>query len=234
MNYGYANDFEDGNKVYYNDIKKYKPLSKSEEKKLFKRYKFENDLSARDKLVTSNLKFVVDIAKLYKGRGLPFADLVSEGNLGLMKAIDKFEYEKDFKLISYGVWWIKAYIQDAINKKKMISSDDLPSDTDKPIDEDGDDKSNEMITDIKFIEEENESNNENVVIIDELLGILNKRETDIIKSYFGIGGDALTLDEIGLKYRLTKERVRQIKESAMRKLRSNILLLEQEELLKAR
>lgn len=231
MNNAYVNDFEQNNKTYYNELKKYKPLTKIEERKLCKRFKTKNDIIARDKLITSNLKFVVDVAKNYKGHGLAFADLVAEGNMGLLKALDKFDYKKDVKFISYGVWWIKQYIREAINKKKMLPSDELPTDFDKPINDDEIDIKDECINNT-FIDNSKKSYDEDEVqIVNDLLQVLNPRECEIIKSYFGLNSDEMTLEEIGQKYKLTKERVRQIKEKALTKLRSNMLLIEDKYLL---
>lgn len=226
MNNVYINDFDQNNKTYYNELKKYKPLTKVEEKKLCKRFKTKNDLGARDQLLTSNLKFVVDVAKNYKGRGLAFADLVAEGNMGLLKALDKFDYKKDVKFISYGVWWIKQYIRDAINKSKLMPCDELPNDFENPINDDEIDSKDEYVNST-FIDNSKKSYDEDEIqIVNDLLTVLNPRECEIIKSYFGIDNEEMTLEEIGQKYKLTKERVRQIKEKALTKLRSNMLLIE--------
>lgn len=221
----YANDFEKSNKIYYDDLKDYKPLSKIEERRLCKRFKLNNDLNARDQLIKSNLKFVVDIAKKYKGYGLPFGDIVAEGNLGLIKALDKFDYEKNVKIISFGVWWIRQYIKDAINKKRMMASDELPNEINSSLNEDSfndnSDIENDFQLDDAFLDKEkNYLENEKTKIIGNLLSKLNERECEIIKSYFGFNSEPLTLEEIGKKYSLTKERVRQIKSVAMKKLRS--------------
>lgn len=223
----YVNDFDKSNKIYYKELKKYKPLDKQTEKKLFLKFKNNNDLSARNELITSNLKFVVDIAKQYKGYGLSFGDLVSEGNMGLLKAIDKFDEKKDTKIISYGVWWIRQYIKDAINRKKNLPIDELPEDNEKQvIDDDLNYSDDENIKKSFVNDEETYENNGDVDAINKLLSFLTDRERIIISYYFGLDGkEEKTLEEIGIKCNLTKERVRQIKEVALKKLRSNVLLI---------
>ena len=104
------NDFERSSLTYFNEISEFKPLSREEEFSLWERYRKNNDIGARDKLIKSNLKFVASVAKNYQGLGLSYADLIAEGNCGLLKAIDKFDYEKGFKTISYSVWWIRQSI----------------------------------------------------------------------------------------------------------------------------
>ena len=101
-----VNDFEQSSQIYFNEISGFKSLSKEEEYSLWEQYRKNNDLSARDKLIKSNLKFVVSVARSYQGLGLSYSDLIAEGNYGLMKAIDKFDYEKGYKTISYSVWRI--------------------------------------------------------------------------------------------------------------------------------
>ena len=100
--------------VYFRDLKKCKPMTKDEELRTFEKLR-KGDRKAFDKIVTSNLKFVVSIAKRYRKYGVNFADLISEGNLGLIKAVGNFDENKGTRFISYAVWWIKAYIQEYIN-----------------------------------------------------------------------------------------------------------------------
>lgn len=226
----YANDFELSNRLYYKDLKDFKGLTKKDEYSLIESYRNNNDIIARNKLVTSNLKFVVDIAKKYKGRGLPFGDLVSEGNMGLMHAIEKFDEKRNNKIISYSVWWIRQYIKDAISKNNLLPPSDLPTDnsSDAIMEDDLACDENNTYNSLPFIDNNNHiENNEHIEIINNLLTCLNKREQEIIISYFGLkNSKELTLEEIGKKYNLTKERVRQIKEVAMKKMRSNMLLME--------
>ena len=116
---------------YFNDVAGYKPLSKEEELDLWRKYKYDGDLNARNKLISSNLKCVASIAKQYQGRGLSYADLIAEGNIGLMKALDKFDGERGFKVISYSVWWIRQTILEALSKRNTSDNEDLPCDYEK-------------------------------------------------------------------------------------------------------
>ena len=120
----HVNDFTDNVRVYYNELKKYKPISRKEEKRLIKLYK-NGSLMAKNKLLESNLRFVFDIARKYTGRGVPICDLISEGNLGLIKALDKFDNSKNVKFISYAVWWIKQAMLDSISKNKAYLGNEI-------------------------------------------------------------------------------------------------------------
>ena len=102
-------------KVYMKEISKYPLLKKAEEKELSRKVQEENDEKAREKLITSNLRLVVNIAKHYRGYGLAFLDLIQEGNIGLMKAVEKFDYTKNFRFSTYATWWIKQGIKRAIS-----------------------------------------------------------------------------------------------------------------------
>lgn len=226
-------DFNDDVKNYFKEIYKYKPMTKSDERKIGKKIKNGDD-NARDKLITSNLKFVVNIAKLYKGYGVPFSDLISEGNIGLIKAADKFDYKKDVKFISYSVWWIRQAIQEYLKKNEIISnietsSDDLPIGSASCVNDQCDEEINysyndEYLTD--FNDDAENIEKDRIKMINKLLSSLSPREADIIRTYFGLNnGQEMTLEDIGAQYGLTKERVRQIKEKAIRKIRSNVLLL---------
>ena len=112
----YANDFTHTVRVYYDDLKNKKPLTRAKEKRLIRLSK-RGDTKARNELLEANLKFVFDVAKKYSGRGVSMGDLISEGNLGLIKAIEKFDDNNDVKFISYAVWWIRHSILNAIQKK---------------------------------------------------------------------------------------------------------------------
>lgn len=223
-------DYNNDIKQYFQEIDKYKPLSKSDEKKVGRRIK-KGDSFARNELITSNLKFVITIAKAYKGYGVPFSDLISEGNLGLIRAAEKFDYKKDVKFISYSVWWIRQAIQEYLKKNKMIDDieicDEFTNFDNGIIDEDG----NEVISVSKnlqtttFDDMVNDLEDTRKKTIASLLIYLTQRESNIIINYYGLNNTKeLTLEEIGGKYKLTKERVRQIKEKALRKIRSNVLL----------
>lgn len=215
--------------TYFDYINKYKPLLKKEERRIGKKIK-AGDRAAIEKLVTSNLKFVVSIAKKYKNYGVPFSDLIAEGNIGLVRAAYKFDYKRDIKFISYAVWWIRQAIQEYIKKVTLSNTKELSdirvSSNCASVDENGDDLSDSKIipntlSDDEFNDLEEYKKNS----VNKLLECLSHRESDIISCYFGLNNtDDLTLEEIGVKYNLTKERVRQIKEKALRKLRVNALL----------
>jgi RNA polymerase primary sigma factor len=224
-----VNDFEQSSKIYFNEISNYKPLSYEEELQLWKSYKLNNDMAARDKLVLSNLKFVASVAKTYQGRGLSFSDLIAEGNCGLLRAMEKFDYTKGYKTISYSVWWIRQAILEAIRDRNGIEGEELPCEYEKQseeeiIDNDITLKDNYIINPIDF-STHNELNYEEVKETTSfLLSCLTKREQTIINEYFGLNGTPLTLEEIGDNLKLTKERVRQIKEKSLKKLRANALI----------
>lgn len=220
-----SNDFDISSQLYFNEIKKYKSLSLDEELSLWERYKKNNDLKAKEKIITSNLKFVASVAKNYQGRGLSYSDLIAEGNCGLIKAIDKFDYKKKYKTISYSVWWIRQSILEAIKERNNIKGDDLPFDYEKQAEDDDNLNLTTISYSSNFIDED-----DNKVSIEEIKNVvsllmdnLNKRERQIIKSYFGINCEMKTLEEIGIDLGLTKERVRQIKEKILKKLRAEAL-----------
>lgn len=221
-------DFERSSIDYFNDINKFSPLSKKEEKSLWEKYKKENDMSARDKIITSNLKFVASVAKPYIGMGLSYSDLIAEGNLGLMKAMEKFNYEMDYKTISYSVWWIRQTILEALKKRNSMNGDDLPDSTKDNIDYETDsDYVISGVDDDVYVEQsdfESLKNSEEIKVTSMLLGCLTERERSVIIKYFGLENKKeQTLEEIGAEFGLTKERIRQIKECALKKLRSEAL-----------
>ena len=230
----YANDFTRTVVAYYDDLKKYKPLTKSKEKHLLRLCRNGNT-KAKNELLEANLKFVFDIAKHYTGRGLSISDLISEGNMGLLRAVDKFDESKDVKFISYAVWWIRQAMLEAISKKKRLIMVEI--DPTRPNDEiferNVSDDEDERLTngDTSFSNEKDEEKKQLSIdqkeAISKLLKSLNTREREIIESYYGLGdSEELTLTEIGKKYNLSSERVRQIKKQSLKKLRTEILLLD--------
>ena len=215
----------DGNVVetYFKEICKFKPLKKSEEAELTNRIKM-GDESAKKRLVESNLKFVVSIAKRYCNGDVPFEDIISEGNMGLIRAAEKYDASAGNKFITYAVWWIKAYIQDFIerhNKTRdirddvMTLSDDLCEDDYERELTDINEEFGNTINDISYREN----------AIAELVASLETRERKILELYFGLdGAKEHTLNEIGSELNLSGERVRQIMGKAIVKLRCGALM----------
>jgi len=235
----YANDFNRTVITYYNELTKYKPLTKSREKRLLRLCK-KGNIKAQNEIIESNLKFVFDIARHYTGRGVPISDLISEGNMGLLRAIDKFDETKDVKFISYAVWWIRQYMLDSIRKKKLlniveIENSETNTSLESSISDDEDEivGSNDKAFSNEIEEYKRELSQSQKEVIKKLLNCLNKREREIIESYYGINDkEELNLSEIGEKFGLTSERVRQIKLSAFKKLRTSMMMYKDfEELL---
>ena len=240
---------------YLKDIRKIKVMTAERERELAKKMKSEDTpMSERrrieQELIEGNLRFVITVAKQYQNQGMDLSDLIAEGNLGLMKAIKNFDWNKDLRFISYAVWWIKQsviqslndnsrtirlpvnVVQDLHKAKKEVEQtgkklDDkftsLPSiiDLDMNINEDGDTLLDMIINHNASMPDEGLNTEE--MLKDKLmsiLGILDERERVIIEDYFGLTGTPRTLEDIGNDFNLTKERVRQIKEKALRKLRN--------------
>ena len=245
-------------------------ISVEEEVELAQRIR-RGDKKALERLTRANLRFVVSVAKQYQNQGLSLPDLINEGNLGLIKAAEKFDETRGFKFISYAVWWIRQSILQAIAEQSRIvrlplnqigsvtkinrelnrfeqenerrpSVEEIAERTDLPhekIDEALSSSAYHVSVDAPFADDEESSLldvlvNDNspmadrqLVIeslkseIDQVLKELNERERQIVEAYFGIDQPEMTLEEIGSRFCLTRERVRQIKEMAIRKLRSN-------------
>ena len=227
----YANDFTETVRVYYDDLKKYKPLTKAKERRLLKKCK-KGNLKAKNEILEGNLRFVFDIAKHYTGRGVPISELISDGNMGLLRAIDKFDESKNVKFISYAVWWIRQAMLESIKKKNAINFVEIEPNTDNDsyidkrlIEDDEDDTSFNKELSNENDEKSKEISENQRNIITNIIGTLSDRERDIIENYYGLNSSKeLTLSEIGKKYNLSSERVRQIKLVSLRKLRSKILL----------
>lgn len=219
-------------KVYFNSLKNTKSLTKKEEHELLRQYRYENNLSARDKLITCNLRYACKLASAYRNRGVCYSELISEANDGLIEAIDKFDLSKDVKIISYSKWWIMQKMQLAIEKKHRMPYSEIPEEKDTPFSKEDDITANEkpqftkddtFLIDAEVEEKEQDKNS----FLNEILKVLNSRELDMINMYYGrCDYKEFTLDEISEKYNITKERVRQIIETAMKKLRSKALLVD--------
>ena len=253
---------------YLQEIGREELISVSEEVELAQRIK-KGDQKALDKLVRANLRFVVSVAKQYQNQGLPLPDLINEGNLGLIRAAQKFDETRGFKFISYAVWWIRQSILQALAEQSRIvrlplnqvgslnkitkevtkfeqenerkpSPEELADRLDIPVDKIADSlkvSGRSISVDAPFVEGEDNSlldvlanddshmadrslNQESLSKeIDRALRQLYDREREILKMFFGIGCQEMTLEEIGAKFDLTRERVRQIKEKAIRRLK---------------
>ncbi|MCY3767682.1 MAG: RNA polymerase sigma factor RpoD/SigA [Gemmatimonadetes bacterium] len=255
--------------LYLRDIASSEPLNAETEIALAHRIR-KGDQKARDRLVASNLRFVVSVAREYQNHGVPLADLISAGNMGLMTAAERFDGTRGFKFISYAVWWIRQAIhqslaQDSrvvrlpINRidllhniakvsreirqteeadpdpetiaEKLGVSVDMVQDTllrardvwslDASFKDDDDHSllhilpdSSQKAPDLEVVDE---SVKDQVKMV---LETLDAREAEVLRLYFGLGDEeAMTLEEIGTRFSLTRERVRQIKEKALRRLR---------------
>lgn len=212
----FQNDYTDNVKIYYKDLKKCEPIPFSYERELILKSK-EGDVEARNKIIESNLRFVFNIARKYTGKGIPISDLISEGNLGLVKAIEKFDTTKDVKFITYAVYWVREYMSASIRKNYSRADLTLIEDLqDTAKKNDAKQIANTKIYDI----EDEECDDGKDKMIDELLCVLNDKEKNIMEFTYGLyGHKPLTFQEIGKKYHISSERVRQIKIEALDKVR---------------
>ncbi len=256
---------------YLTEISREEMINAEQEVELAKKIK-KGDQRALDQLVRANLRFVVSVSKQYQNQGLTLPDLINEGNLGLIKAAQRFDETRGFKFISYAVWWIRQSILQAIAEQSRIvrlplnqvgslnkinkayamleqqferppvadelaSALEIPEDkvkdtmsvsgrhvsVDAPLKEDEDFSLLDLISNNESPSADGELMRESLQReIERSLETLTERERDVIRLFFGIGmNHGLTLEEIGDKFDLTRERVRQIKEKAIRRLRQN-------------
>lgn len=255
--------------LYLKEISKNKALSLEEEAVLAVKIR-KGDKKALEKLVKANLRFVVSVCRNYQNQGLPLSDLINEGNLGLIRAAKRFDEKKNFKFISYAVWWIRQAILQALAEQSRIIklplnrvgtihkigktqskleqklrrapnveeiAQELNIDEgevretikignthmslDAPLQQGEDAKLIDMLQDSNQVSPDGGVMDISLQKeIDSILDTLSEREKEVVKLYFGIGEDtAHTLEEIGLRFNLTRERVRQIKEKALRRLK---------------
>jgi len=221
---------QDEIQLYLKDIRKIKVMTPERERQLSEMIANGN-LSEREvrrveeELVEGNLRFVITVAKQYQNQGLSLSDLINEGNLGLLKAIRNFDWSKNLRFISYAVWWVKQSILQSLNDNARTIR--LPVNVvHMNINEEGD----TLIDILKNDEAEmpDDAFNSKDMLkskLMSLLDILDDREKVIIGDYFGLTGTCRTLEDIGDDFNLTKERVRQIKEKALRKLRNESSIL---------
>lgn len=212
-------------KSYYASLKKCKPISKEEEFDLLKKAK-NGDTEATNKVVESNLRFVWSVAKCYSNQGVPLLDLISEGNMGLFKALEKYDLDSGIKFITYAVYWVRLYIYNLITdkNKKNNTEVDFGDNNDLLVQEKFGDKLDSFITDDGLIDEDNDSKKKKM--IEGLMKVLNKREKSVVESYFGLNNEKeMDLSEMSEKMGVSIERVRQIKKSALRKMRTEYLQL---------
>ena len=212
----FQNDYTDNVKIYYNELKKCVPLDANAERELLIKSK-SGDISARNKIVESNLRFVFDIARRFRGRGVSMSDLISEGNIGLMKAIERFDMSKDVKFITYAVFWVKERMMSSIkaNSSRIDSSllDDFK-------DADSNDDCNNLIKDKVNDVEDEETSHSREDLLDGLMCVLKDKEKKIMEFSYGLcGNKEMSFQEIGKKYHISSERVRQIKLRSLDKIR---------------
>ena len=271
---------EGGLSVYLDQIKKFPMLDAEEEYMLAKNWKTTGNVKSAEKLVTSHLRLVAKIAMRYKGYGLPMNEIISEGNVGLMQAVKKFEPEKGFRLATYAMWWIKASIQEYIlrswslvkigtttaqkklffNLKKLknqiapknegdlkkdevekiantldVSEDEVISmnrrlsgkeqSLNAPIGEDGDEWQDwvvdkEMDQELKIAHQEELDQRKD--LLQDSIKILNDREKEILYAR-RLNEDPSTLEDLSKKYKISRERIRQIENKAFEKLQKHML-----------
>ena len=214
---------------YLREIRRFPMLEPHEEYMLAKRWREHGDRDAAHKLVTSHLRLVAKIAGSYRGYGLPIAEVISEGNLGLMQAVKRFEPERGFRLATYAIWWIKAAIQEYILRSwslvKLGMNRRLAGDAslNTPIREDGNSSEwQEWLVDDSASQEsqlaESEQSENRHKALGQALTVLNDRERRIFEARQLVEEPA-TLDELAGEFRVSRERIRQIEVRAFEKVR---------------
>ena len=255
--------------LYLRDISRYDPLSAEQEREIAAKIR-QGDRRALDKLIKANLRFVVSVSRNYQNQGMSLVDLINEGNLGLIKAAKRFDENKNFKFISYAVWWIRQAILQGladhsrivkiplnrvatihrvgkarialeqklnrlpnareiaeeleISEEDVINSIQIGSShasLDAPLNDDSSGSLIDIISDDQADRTDDTTmQNARSGEVDRLLSLLTDREREVVKLYFGIDEDtSYTLEEIGQRAGITRERVRQIKDTALVKLR---------------
>ncbi len=255
--------------IYLKEINRI-PLLTREEETRYARAAAAGDVEAKNKLIQANLRFVVNVAKKYQNQGLPLSDLISEGNIGLMNAIERFDVDKGYHFISYAVWWIRQAILKAICEKsrmirlplnranELVQIEKIRKDIQGTRGEEAEMKqiaatlnmNQEHVEDLinisrdlisletpvyaekdssllgDFVEDEGYQQPDSVVVekslrddINQVLQSLSRKESEIVQYRFGLNGKSpLSLKEIGDRYSLTKERIRQIEKKALKRL----------------
>jgi RNA polymerase primary sigma factor len=245
---------------YLKDLKKIPVITHQRQEEIFLGLRDPNKTKKeiadlKEELVVGNLRFVVSVAKSYQNQGLDLLDLISEGNIGLLKAIERFDPTSGVKFISYAVWWVKQsmmaslneyartiripsnLVQEAQKAKKEESTDDgyFIKYTDEPTSSSlpycvglYDEINDEGDCLIDIIRNPNEDNPENILNtkeeirkrVNNILSVLDEREKVIIEKYFGLNGIESNLEDLGEEFNCTKERIRQLKDKAIKKLRN--------------
>ena len=257
--------------LYMRDIQKYEPLSREEEVRLILAAR-NGDKKALNALITANLRFVIQIAREYQGRGLPLSDLIAEGNLGLIRATETFEIERGFKFITYAVWWIRQAVYLALKRQtgpvvypsnqvddantvnrvtgalaqelgRYPDSEELAEEVDMSsqrmhrameanqphlsiegaVFDDGRMQYADTLVVQADAPDELLHQAQMKEILEKLVGELPKRDAQILRLYFGLEtGDPESLERIGKRFHLTRERIRQIRDRALRQIKRRL------------
>ncbi|MDP6039282.1 MAG: RNA polymerase sigma factor RpoD/SigA [Candidatus Latescibacteria bacterium] len=265
---------------YFENLVTSKPLTREEEISLTQQSR-KGCKASREKLILSNLRFVIRIAREYQHKGLPLEDLISAGNLGLLLAAERFDETRGFKFISYAVWWIRQAIRQSLaqetrsirlpanrlallgkiyrvnnqslQKEQPDTDPDLLAETlgvspemiqeilqqaqqvwslDTPLDKESGNTLLEIISDEKQLQDEEMAEKSVGQQLHKVLETIDDREAEILRLYYGLDNDTpMTLEDIGKQFNLTRERIRQIKEKALQKMRHPKRRMQLEELL---